>query len=72
MRLLKKGIYRSLGPGIILAGAAIGGSHLMSSTTAGAKFGIERISKENIMKLFMALVAVVLVRYAVDVASIMV
>ena len=40
--------------------------------TAGAKFGIERISKENIMKLFMALVAAVLVRYAVDVASIMV
>ena len=39
MGLLKKGIYRSLGPGIILAGAAIGGSHLMSSTTAGAKFG---------------------------------
>ena len=43
MRLLKKGIYRSLGPGIILAGAAIGGSHLMSSTTAGAKFGFSLI-----------------------------
>ena len=43
MPLLKKGIYRSLGPGIILAGAAIGGSHLMSSTTAGAKFGFSLI-----------------------------
>ena len=43
MELLKKGIFRSLGPGIILAGAAIGGSHLMSSTTAGAKFGFSLI-----------------------------
>ncbi len=39
MFLLKKGILKSLGPGILLAGAAIGGSHLMSSTTAGARFG---------------------------------
>jgi uncharacterized membrane protein YfcA len=38
--------------------------------TTGAKFGIERISKENIMNVFMALVAVVLVRYILDVASI--
>ncbi len=44
MALLKNGIQRSLGPGIILAGAAIGGSHLMSSTTAGAKFGFSLIS----------------------------
>lgn len=34
-----QGIRKSLGPGILLAGACIGGSHLMSSTTAGAKFG---------------------------------
>jgi len=33
------GVRRSLGPGILLAGACIGGSHLMSSTTAGARFG---------------------------------
>ena len=33
------GLIKSLGPGIILAGACIGGSHLMSSTTAGAKYG---------------------------------
>ena len=39
MYLLKRGIQKSLGPGILLAGAAIGGSHLLSSTTAGAKYG---------------------------------
>ena len=33
------GLRRSLGPGILMAGACIGGSHLMSSTTAGARFG---------------------------------
>ena len=33
------GYRKSLGPGILLAAACIGGSHLMSSTTAGAKFG---------------------------------
>ena len=42
---------------------AVGGA------TAGAKFGIERISKENIMNIFMALVAIVLVRYVLDVLS---
>jgi len=36
---LEKRFLKNLGPGIILAGAAIGGSHLMSSTTAGARFG---------------------------------
>ena len=39
MQLSREGIQKSLGPGILLAGACIGGSHLMSSTTAGAKFG---------------------------------
>jgi len=39
MYLSKAGIQKSLGPGILLAGAAIGGSHLLSSTTAGARFG---------------------------------
>ena len=33
------GLRKSIGPGILLAGACIGGSHLMSSTTAGARFG---------------------------------
>jgi len=36
---------------------------------SGAKFGIERISKENIMNIFMMLVAIVLVRYVLDVLS---
>jgi len=35
----------------------------------GAKFGIERISKENIMNIFMVLVAIVLIRYILDVLS---
>ena len=39
MNLTRTGVQKSLGPGILLAGACIGGSHLMSSTTAGAKFG---------------------------------
>ena len=39
MQLSRQGIQKTLGPGILLAGACIGGSHLMSSTTAGAKFG---------------------------------
>tara|TARA_Y100000589_G_C27183695_1_gene641830 strand:- start:1354 stop:2661 length:1308 start_codon:yes stop_codon:yes gene_type:complete len=43
MKILEKGIQKSLGPGIILAGAAIGGSHLMSSTTAGARFGFSLV-----------------------------
>ena len=40
---LRKGIQKSLGPGILLAGAAIGGSHLLSSTTAGARFGFSLV-----------------------------
>lgn len=32
-------LFRALGPGVMLAAAAIGGSHLVSSTQAGAIFG---------------------------------
>jgi Mn2+/Fe2+ NRAMP family transporter len=32
-------MFKFLGPGILLAGAAIGGSHLVASTQAGAKYG---------------------------------
>lgn len=32
-------MLKYLGPGILLAGAAIGGSHLVASTQAGAKYG---------------------------------
>ena len=34
-----KNIYKIFGPGILMATAAIGGSHLVSSTQAGALFG---------------------------------
>ena len=52
MSLSIKGIQKSLGPGILLAGACIGGSHLMSSTTAGAKFGFALIGLILITNLF--------------------
>ncbi len=32
-------LRKSLGPGILMAGAAVGGSHLVASTQAGAKYG---------------------------------
>ncbi|MGF1571618.1 MAG: NRAMP family divalent metal transporter [Sumerlaeia bacterium] len=38
-RMSSRSILRSLGPGILLAGAAIGGSHIYQSTVAGADFG---------------------------------
>ncbi|NMU18948.1 divalent metal cation transporter, partial [Vibrio parahaemolyticus] len=31
--------FRSLGPGILMASAAVGGSHLVASTKAGAIYG---------------------------------
>jgi Mn2+/Fe2+ NRAMP family transporter len=34
-----KTFLKNLGPGILLAGAAIGGSHLVASTQAGANYG---------------------------------
>mgnify|MGYP001395793213 CR=1 FL=1 len=49
---LSKGIQKSLGPGIILAGAAIGGSHLMASTEAGAKFGYSLVGLILLTNLF--------------------
>ena len=52
MHLSKRGIQKSLGPGILLAGACIGGSHLMSSTTAGAKFGFALIGLILLTNLF--------------------
>lgn len=39
-RLSLEGLRKSLGPGILLAGAAIGGSHLVASTQAGASYGL--------------------------------
>lgn len=36
-------ILKTLGPGILFAGAAIGGSHLVQSTRAGANYGLTMI-----------------------------
>ncbi len=33
-------LRQALGPGVLLAGAAIGGSHLVASTQAGARYGL--------------------------------
>ena len=52
MPLSKQGIQKTLGPGILLAGACIGGSHLMSSTTAGAKFGFALLGLILLTNLF--------------------
>ncbi len=37
---MKKNIFSALGPGILFAGAAIGVSHLVQSTRAGAEYGL--------------------------------
>ncbi len=52
MQLPIKNIQKFIGPGIIFAGAAIGGSHLMSSTTAGARFGFSLVGLILITNLF--------------------
>ncbi len=36
-----RSILKAIGPGILFAGAAIGGSHLIQSTRAGANYGID-------------------------------
>jgi hypothetical protein len=36
---MKTSFLQSLGPGLLFAGAAIGVSHLVQSTKAGAEFG---------------------------------
>ncbi len=42
MKNLKiQNLIKSIGPGILFAGAAIGGSHLIQSTRAGASYGLE-------------------------------
>jgi len=37
---MKRGVWQALGPGILFAGAAVGVSHLVQSTRAGAGFGV--------------------------------
>ncbi len=43
-KLQFKNILKSLGPGIMMASAAVGGSHLVASTKAGAIYGWELLS----------------------------
>jgi len=40
-KLTLRGVLKALGPGILYAGAAIGASHLVQSTRAGASYGFE-------------------------------
>jgi Mn2+/Fe2+ NRAMP family transporter len=46
------GLRQSLGPGILLAGAAIGGSHLVASTQAGARYGLGLLALVLLANLF--------------------
>ncbi len=48
---MKSNFWKALGPGIIWAGAAIGVSHLVQSTRAGAGFGFELVSLVLIVNL---------------------
>ena len=47
-----KGILKTLGPGILYAGAAIGASHLVQSTRAGANYSFELIWAVFLINLF--------------------
>jgi Mn2+/Fe2+ NRAMP family transporter len=46
------GVMKALGPGILYAGAAIGASHLVQSTRAGASYGFEIIWAVILINLF--------------------
>ncbi|MFD1316895.1 Nramp family divalent metal transporter [Namhaeicola litoreus] len=52
MRVKLLSFFRSLGPGLLFAGAAIGVSHLVQSTRAGADFGFGLIWALLIVNLF--------------------
>lgn len=45
-------ILKTIGPGILFAGAAIGGSHLVQSTRAGASYGFDLLSIVILINLF--------------------
>lgn len=45
-------LMKALGPGILMAGAAIGGSHLVSSTQAGARYGWSLLGLLLLVNLF--------------------
>ncbi len=46
------GLPDAIGPGILLAGAAIGGSHLVASTQAGARYGLGLLALVLLANLF--------------------
>ncbi|MFH1049442.1 MAG: Nramp family divalent metal transporter [bacterium] len=48
----KRGIFKTLGPGILYAGAAIGASHLVQSTRAGASYGFDLLLLLILVNLF--------------------
>ena len=50
--LYLQGILKTLGPGILYAGAAIGASHLVQSTRAGASYGFKLIWIVLLINLF--------------------
>ena len=47
-----KNLIRSLGPGLLWAGAAIGVSHLVQSTRAGAIYGFQLVLIILLINLF--------------------
>jgi Mn2+/Fe2+ NRAMP family transporter len=51
-KLSYRGIFKALGPGILYAGAAIGASHLVQSTRAGASYGFDIIWAVILINLF--------------------
>jgi len=51
-KLSYRGILKALGPGILYAGAAIGASHLVQSTRAGASYGFEIVWAVILINLF--------------------
>lgn len=51
-KLRLKQLVRSLGPGIMMAAAAVGGSHLVASTQAGAIYGWQLAALILLVNLF--------------------
>jgi Mn2+/Fe2+ NRAMP family transporter len=51
-KLSFSGILKALGPGVLYAGAAIGASHLVQSTRAGAGYGFEIVWAVILINLF--------------------
>lgn len=51
-KVSKAGMMKALGPGLLYAGAAIGASHLVQSTRAGASYGFELVWAVILINLF--------------------